>query len=248
MEPFSALLLCADPVALGTVQKVLKEYDFNVTTAATALAADQAMRSARFDLAVYDNDIPGALQLADRKACANPPKMVFAIMPSAATAETQGKRIHFILQKPVAADLFGRSLRAAFSVMLKERRAAFRHPVQIIPSSCLLQNADREEKLTNAIILNISQTGLCFQASELLTSDAIVRIKFELPETQETVQMTGTVAWVRASGRTGMKFTDVAPEQQTKLNEWLDTKIARGPEALLGAMSYPARYGAAHAE
>ncbi|SRR5258707_2863448 len=229
MEPFSALLLCADPVALGEVHKVLQEYDFRVTVAATALAADREMENTRFDLAVYDNDIPGAIQLTGRKVSAKVPKMVFAIMPSATAAEMQGKRIHFVVQKPIAADLFGRSLRAAFGIMLKERRAAFRHLVQIVPTSCFVMHSDRRQDLANTTVLDISQTGLCFQTSELLMSDAIVRVRFELPETQETVQLTGTVIWVRASGRTGLKFTNVAPEQQKLLNDWLDTRIPHGP-------------------
>src|SRR5258708_8995937 len=113
------------------------------------------MENARFDLAVYDNDIPGAIQLTGRKVSAKVPKMVFAIMPSATAAEMQGKRIHFVVQKPIPADLFGRTLRPAFGIMLKERRPAFRHLVRIVPTSCFSIHSDRRHAYAPTTVLPI---------------------------------------------------------------------------------------------
>src|SRR2546426_12791395 len=118
MEPFSALLVCGDPGPLGVIHKVLDEHGVSVKVAATTCAATQLMKPARFDLAILDNDVPGALDLAALRVATTMPKMVFAIVRSVKEKEIQDKRVHFVVQKPFTPDLFSRSVRAAYGPML----------------------------------------------------------------------------------------------------------------------------------
>lgn len=222
MESFSALLLCNDPVSLGISQRVLEEYGFSVKTPGAAIAAEQLLKSSKFDLAIYDNDIPCAMDLALPSRSPNAPRIVFAMVRNATGAGMRGKRIHFIVQKPFTPDLFGRTLRAAFGVMLKDRRVAFRHPV-VIQSAGRVVRDEGSQKLANTTILDISRTGLCFQGSEMVPQGATVQLRFQLPETKHLLNITGIVMWTRASGRAGVKFSAV--EEQKILNDWLDTRV-----------------------
>lgn len=233
MEQFSALLVSNDPGALGITQRVLEEYGFVIKIAATAKAAEEAIKSAKFDLAVYDNDVAGAIQLAGAGASIIAPKMIFGMMRNGTVAEVHGKRVHFIMQKPFTGELFARSLRAAFGVILKERRVAFRHPVQIVPALCVATRDQGTKDLTNTMILDISQTGMCLQTTEMLSQGTVVKVRFPLPDTKVAVLVSGVVMWTRASGRTGIKFADVEAEQQKILNEWLRTQASYIPEPVL---------------
>src|SRR5579864_2113621 len=131
MDSYSALLVSNDPGILSVTQRVLEEYGFQVNRVATSAAAEQAIRSVRFDLAIYDNDVPGALQLAGSHSTIAA-KMAFALMRRQTVKEANGKQVHFIIQKPFTTDLITRSLRAAFGTMLRQKRRSFRHPVQIV--------------------------------------------------------------------------------------------------------------------
>jgi CheY-like chemotaxis protein len=64
MEPFSALLLSADRGPIAVIQKTLEEYGVNVKIVATAEAAEQLIKTTKFDLGVFDLDLPEAMNLA----------------------------------------------------------------------------------------------------------------------------------------------------------------------------------------
>src|ERR1700729_2874044 len=99
MEPFFALVVSADPGPLSVTHKVLEEHGVNVKVVASAQAAEQAIKTTKFDLGIFDHDLPGVLDLARGHESLNP-KMVFALLRGAQVREVRGKRIHFIVQKP----------------------------------------------------------------------------------------------------------------------------------------------------
>ena len=80
--------------------------------------------------------------------------------------ELHGKPIHLIVPKPFTSDLFIKSIRAAYSLIVKDRRAAFRCPIQGDALSAKLFGAGGGWPLDNVKLINISQSGLCIQAQE----------------------------------------------------------------------------------
>jgi CheY-like chemotaxis protein len=225
MEPFSALLLSNDSAALAITQKVLEEYGVTVKTAGSASAAEHLLKTAKFDLGVFDYELPDVLNLAVARSTYANPKMVFALLPTGHMKDLHGKRVHFVVQKPFTADLFARSLRAAYGTMVRERRLAFRHPVEIVPVTSLLLVEKGNQCLHSANILDLSQTGMCIQTMEILPQGAALQIDFHLPETRDAVHVTGIVMWTRASGRTGVKFAHVPPEELKLLISWLNSRL-----------------------
>jgi DNA-binding response OmpR family regulator len=232
MEPFFALLVSADPGSLAIVQKVLEEYGVNVKVVATAQAAEPLINTIKFDLGIFDHDLPEALNLTLRRGVSANPKMIFALLRNTQVNDVRGKRVHFLMQKPFTADLFARSLRAAYGTMIRERRVAFRHPVQIKPSLSVLMQEQGNQNLKLPLILDISQTGLCMQTQEILPQGATLQVDFQLPDTRESIHTTGSVMWTRASGRTGIRFTHVPAAEQKYLIAWLDSKLPYEIEAI----------------
>lgn len=237
MEPFSALLLSNDSAVLAITQKVLEEYGLTVKTAGSASAADHLLKTARFDLGVFDYELPDALNLAVARSTYANPKMVFALLPTGHVKDVHGKRVHFVVQKPFTTDLFARSLRAAHGTMIQDRRLAFRHPVKIVPATSLILVEKGNQRLHSVNILDLSQAGMCIQTMEILPQGAALQIDFHLPETRELVHVTGIVMWTRASGRTGVKFAHVPPEELKLLISWLDSKLPYDVKNVPSAMA-----------
>ncbi|HEX4604861.1 MAG TPA: PilZ domain-containing protein [Candidatus Angelobacter sp.] len=242
MEPFFALLVSADPGPLAVTQKILEEHGVNVKVAASVQAAEQLLKSNKFDLGVFDNDVPGALNLVSVRGASANPKMVFALLHSACLNDVRGKRVHFVVQKPFTADLFVRSLRAAYGTMVRERRVAFRHPVQIKPASSVLVQEQGNQNLKSSIILDLSQNGLCIQTQEILPLGATLQIDFHLPEMSELIHISGTVQWTRASGRTGINFKHIPAPEQKHLTAWLDSRLPYATEAIPRAVPQAVRH------
>jgi CheY-like chemotaxis protein/Tfp pilus assembly protein PilZ len=241
MEPFFALVVSADPGPLNVTHKVLEEHGVNIKVVASAQAAEQVIKTTKFDLGIFDHDLPGVLDLARGRESLNP-KMVFALLRSGQVKDVRGKRIHFIVQKPFTADLLARSLRAAYGTMIRERRLGFRHPVQIKPVASALVQEQGKQKLQSSVILDLSQTGLCIQTQEILPLGATLQIDFHLPESQELIHTTGSVMWTRASGRTGVRFTEVSEAEHKFLTAWLDSILPYEAEAIPRAAPPAARH------
>ena len=232
MEPFSALLLSSDPATVTTTQKILEDNGVSVKRVESALAAEQLIKTAKFDLGILDHDLPGALSLAAARSTFANPKMIFALLRANQVKEVQGKSVHFVVQKPFTTDLFARSLRAASGPMIRDRRLAFRHVVKIVPATSLLLQEQSNQQLHSVNILDLSQAGMCVQTMEILGQGSSVQIDFHLPDTRELIHVTGTVMWTRASGRTGVKFTHVPPEELKTLVSWLDSKLPYDLESI----------------
>lgn len=241
MEPFMALLVSTDPGSLVLAQRILEDNGVNVKVADSAAAASQLIKTTMFDLGIFDHDVPQAVNLCVARSEASNPKMIFALLRGTNLKEIVGKRVHFVLQKPFSADLFTRALRAAYGTMLRERRITFRHPVQITPAYSVLLLESSNQKLQSSKIVDLSQSGMCIQSLEILPEGAALQIDFQLPDSKELIHVTGTVRWTRASGRTGICFTHVPPEEQKQLIDWLDSKLPFRMEMVPRAAHVPVR-------
>jgi DNA-binding response OmpR family regulator len=241
MEPFIALLVSADPGSLVLIQRILEDNGVNVKVANSAAAASQLIKTTMFDLGIFDHDVPQAVNPCVARSEGSNPKMIFALLRGTNLKEIVGKRVHFVLQKPFSADLFTRSLRAAYGTMLRERRTTFRHPVQITPAYSVRLLESSNQKLQSSKIVDLSQSGMCIQSLEILPEGAALKIDFQLPDSKELIHVTGTVRWTRASGRTGIRFTHVPPEEQKHLIDWLDSKLPFRMEMVPRAAHVPVR-------
>src|SRR5205085_5948672 len=116
------------------------------------------------DLAVYDHDVPGATELASSHWAHNRPRLAMALVRGGRVKELLGRPIHLVVQKPFTPDLFIKSIRAAYSLIVKDRRTAFRCPVQIDALSSAVVSAGVQRPLESIKLVNISQSGVCIQA------------------------------------------------------------------------------------
>ena len=224
MQTLSALLVSNDNAAVRVTNGVLSDYSFNVQTAATPHSASELMKSKRFDLVIYDQQTPGAIDLASLNNGAKS-GIAFAILDDSKSAAVSEKRIHFSLHRPFTADLFAKTVRAAYGLVIQEKRAAFRHEVHICASSADVVHAGQKRSLANPIIVNLSQTGLCLSVQGTVPQNATLQINFALPEMQESLHIVGIVVWTHASGRAGVRFTRITPEERSKLHQWLDSRL-----------------------
>jgi len=222
-SPLSALVLANRDHAI-LVTRVLESHGFKVTRSVSADSAEEMCKRQRFDLAVYDHDVNGALELTGARHLSSRPRVAVGLYPLTKTSQASQTRLHFVVHKPFTADLFAKTVKAAFGPIAAERRVSFRHQVDVA-ASCSFIHRGETRKLEEARIVNLSCTGLCLQGPEMLPQAAEIEVSFPLPSSQVTVRLAGTVIWAHASGRSGVKFTQLAPDEQHKLEDWLDSFI-----------------------
>jgi hypothetical protein len=221
IEPsgFSALLV-AKPDQAAMVKRILLFHGFDVLLLPNAAAASELSKQRRFDLAVYDEAVHGALELAEHSNTSLHRLAIGLLAES--RSSSAGVRLHFIIRKPISVELFDKAVRAALAPIAADRRASFRHEANIQAISCLLHHSGSSREVRGATIMNLSLTGLCIYASEMLPQHGTVELTFPLPPPYGNVHLNGTVVWSHSSGRSGVKFTEINPSNQRRLEDWAD--------------------------
>ena len=227
-SPLQALVFCNDAQSLCTIDRVFGENDVVSDVCLTSATALKALKHKRFDLLVLDFDDPGALAVLDTPAGSGLsfPNIVVTFARSFETLKrAQQKRVHFVLQTPFTSALMARTVRAAYTLLIKERRTAFRHQVKMKASAHILEDGNKRE-LNSPMLLDLSHTGLCLKVNGVVAKDATITVAFQLPETQDTIHATGKVMWSNATGHVGVLFQFVPPQEMRKLRDWLNDKCS----------------------
>ena len=224
--PLSALLLAKGEHRLF-LKKVLHSHGFTVATAVHVEVAKELCARERFDLAVYEQDVNGALDLARESSLSSQPRVAIGLLQPGKALQGEGLRVHFVVHKPLTSDLFAKTLKAAYGPIAADRRASCRHLVKIEASQCNMLHYGELRAVEGVRVVNVSQTGLCLEASEMLPQGATVELGFKIPETDITLQLSGMVIWAHASGRAGVKFSQLDAAEQRKLEEWHESALPK---------------------
>jgi PilZ domain-containing protein len=219
--PKASALLLANPAIVTLVKRVLLSHGFDVLDMSDVGGASNLAKQRRFDLAVYDEDVRGALELADNS---NTSLHRVAIgLVSEGWGGVPRAHLHFVMRKPLDADLLGKTVKAAFAPIAADRRSSFRHDTDIPLISTLLHNGRSSRSLSGVRIVNLSLTGVCLEAGEMLPQQARVELVFQLPGDSGRIRIAGRVVWSHSSGRSGVQFTAIHSSDQHKLEDWADT-------------------------
>jgi len=72
------------------------------------------------------------------------------------------------------------------------------------------------------LAINLSERGIAFQGIRPLQKDEIIRVKFKLPATNDTVETTGQVVWLNELGKGGgLQFIDLPEELRHPIIHWM---------------------------
>ena len=77
-------------------------------------------------------------------------------------------------------------------------------------------------------ILNISEAGMCIQASGPMKVNRLLPLVLDLSETGERIHTTGHVVWSDPDGKTGIRFPEMPENSREQLQNWLSANAAAG--------------------
>jgi PilZ domain-containing protein len=221
---FSALLFANDEYSFSVAGRILAEYGMGLDRVRSVRELQEKISRGRFDLAIVDADDPDIL----RVSCFGPASRwrgVSIALRGTRSIPLEHLRVHLLLPKPLTSDLVTRGLKAVYSTMARQKLLTFRHPVALQPLYANLLYHGRQRTLERATVLNLSQTGLCLSAPFSLPAGAIVRANLPLPESMESVNISGTVVWSDDSGRAGLEFHQLSTFERRKLEEHLKSRL-----------------------
>jgi CheY-like chemotaxis protein len=214
------LLVCDDSAATQQLGDGMQQLAIETEVCVDVSAALRLLNRKKFEAVVVDFGLAHADELLAqvRRSPSNRTAVTFAI-----TDPGQPTRFdiqpNFVMEKPLSTNTVGRTLKAAFGLIVRERRRSFRCPIKI-PAAI---QAHGEE--VNCHIMNISEGGFAITESPVLKPGAQVRVLFKLPGEPTRFKIEAEVCWYDETRRAGLRSLMIPSEQKPILQQWLATKL-----------------------
>jgi len=217
-----SLLLSSDERTVRILRRVLSDLEIEVEHCQAADEAVRRITRQRFEAIIVDGanaDDAANVMSAAKAAPVNKRALTIALVES--TLGLKGgfeMGAHFVLHKPFAVERAKASFRAVRALMKRERRLQMRVPVQI-PVECYGSGR------YNATTLDVCEGGMAIQFSGRVAKESPLRFSLQLPDSKETLEIYGELAWEGNSQQAGVRFKDATDEQRKTLRLWLDKQL-----------------------
>jgi len=251
---FRALLVTKDDQAAETLTPVLSNFGLRTECCgysdAICLITEQKFQAVLVD---YD-DPPSAVLILQNLA--STPFQTSAVTVALLSDKNKVRHVfgagaNFVLYKPVDEMQAITTLRAATALIKRERRTAFRVPIQVAVK-ITVANGEEGAAEMEGILLDLSETGMDVLAAQPLYPSARVKMSFLLPNAPSEFELLGEVAWANPNGETGVRFSDTPDGVHGALHWWLVQNSKPGtplaPEAVADCLLTDLSLGACYVE
>jgi CheY-like chemotaxis protein len=217
-----SLVVCADEATTQVLRRILETLGLKVDHCSTATKSHPKLSDTHYDSVIIDcENESAAIEILRQMRSSSRSSTGLAI----AIAGNQNNvrqmfalGINFVLYKPISVDRAWSSLRAARSLMQREKRRSGRVTVH---AKVALDYANMEN--VPATLIDLSEEGSAVQSEKKLPPDCRVYFQFALPGHASLVQLSGEVVWQDSTGRVGMRFVNVPTSSRRVLHNWLAT-------------------------
>lgn len=226
------LMLCNDVSFLGITRSLLKQLHVRPNVVNTSAAAVAMIQGHEFDVIVVDwreiDNLQEFLSAVRHSKLNQECVLVGIVRDLLDLKQAFAAGVHLLIHKPAAAVQIERCLRAAYSSIVARRRKHHREPVVILASV-----STRSQTVGEATVVNLSEGGAKlrtsvedFIAGISLSAGDDVDLRFKLPDSEQMLEIDGTVVWATADA-CGVRFRYVPATQRAALEQWLTECVER---------------------
>jgi CheY-like chemotaxis protein len=224
----TSLLVCADKSAVEVLRQVLEELGIQAELCADPVRAAVRLAQERYDLIILDCETQAgvvALLHESKSSRLNDATLtVVVVAGQESIREMFTLGVNFVLYKPVSHERALSTLRAAQTVLHRDKRRKARAAVHTHAS---IDYAGVER--AKATLVNLAEDGMGVNFGKKLPPTCKVYFQFQLPGQMANVRLSGQVVWQDWNGRAGIQFVDVPQGSRRVLQEWLKMNVADAP-------------------
>jgi CheY-like chemotaxis protein len=227
-----ALLVSNDALVIKQVSEPLRDLAASTDICADIPNAIRTVNVRKYEAVVVDLSLGvESTKVLERVrlSSSNRTTVAFAITDGTKqSAEAFVAGSNFVFERPLSPTAVGRTLKAAYSLIVRERIRYFRCPISI-PAT--IHSEDAGEIRGQA--LNISQGGIAVMTPMPLKPGTKVRVQFTIPGQSREFSVQSEVCWCDEKGRAGLKFLAPSSDLRSELMEWLARRLEQSlPESV----------------
>jgi len=220
----SALLVCVDEASTQLLQGVMKELSIRTESCPDFVRAGIRLAQERFDVVILEGKSAKqviSLLRETRQSRKNDATLAVAVLPGQESPrEIFSLGANFILYKPLVYDQTLSSLRAARTVMYRDKRKKGRATVH---TQATIEYANVEQE--KAALIDLAEDGMSVQFGKKLPPIGKVYFQFRLPGQTANIRLSGKLVWQDWKGRAGLQFVDVPKASRRLLDDFLGANL-----------------------
>lgn len=220
--PLKALIICSDSQLLQLAVPVFEEACIDTDVCTAPAHGQRLMHREKYDAVMIDcaAEDSAAILAKSHDYAFNRTSLVFALVSGSIEArEAVRLGANFVLEKPLTREWLLRSLRAAYGLMISDRRRCFRHPVELT----VWISTDGIPELP-AMTMNVSQGGMSVRSAIPIGQKGKIILKFQLPGGGRALTARAEIRWTRAD-LLGIEFTAMSRSDRNELASWLGERF-----------------------
>src|SRR5208337_2642110 len=230
----TSLLVGSDEASVQVLSRVLEELKIQVELCAEPARALLRLAQERFDVIILDcktqADVVALLHESRASRLNDSTLAVAVVLGQESIRELFSLGVNFVLYKPVSYERALSTLRAAQSVLHRDKRRKARAAVH---AHATIDYAGVEQ--ARATLVDLAEDGMAVNFGKKLPPTCKVYFQFQLPGQTTDVRLSGQVVWQDWNGRAGIQFVDVPQASRRILREWLQRSGAEAPSQQLAS-------------
>jgi ActR/RegA family two-component response regulator len=219
-----ALVVSEDAVITKQLSDAMEELALSVEVCGKIADALDRVNHTKLEVAVIDLSLGNQAILfleRVRASASNRTAITFAVTNnSAQTAAALKGGSAFTLQKPLTIEAIRHTFKAAYGLIVRERRRYFRYPIAV-PAA----GTRKGESEIFGKTINISEKGMALSTSTPLAPGTELKIQFTLPDPRLDLTADCKVCWNNDKGQAGLLFVFIASNLASDLQSWLARRL-----------------------
>lgn len=213
---FECLLVSRDPSVVCPMNKILEKLSiFTEVCFTTDKAADRLVKGGT-DLIIVDwEERTTELLQKIRKPERQQRPTIVAVAP----IDQLAPMAHFKIAKPITGESCTRSLRIAYSWMLRDHRRSARYALM----TQVIAQGQKHSSLP-ITIMDIGDGGAGLMTKGVLAIGDTLSFRLSLPGVDRAIYMEVRILWTREYGSVGCEFLRIPPVDLSILHDWLKSK------------------------
>jgi hypothetical protein len=226
-----ALLLCSEQQARAVVSESLRPLAIRPEICEDAPSALRLLEKDKFEAVIVDLQLGEQARLFCERLRVSPANRTSVTFAITADGQPDARPIStFVLHRPLTVSSVCQTFKAAYGMVIRERRRYFRCPVAV---PAVIHNPGAPKFLCETV--NISEGGVAIRSRTELPT-AVKVMQFALPGCAREFSVEARTRWQVQGGVMGLEFKSLSLEQKAELQDWLARKLEQTLPASVAEM------------
>jgi CheY-like chemotaxis protein len=218
------LVVCEDGDVIQMLGQAVEQFALSLEVQRDAQNALEVLRRRKYEAVIVDLQFGDRAERVLRELRVSPANRLAVTFTIVGSRPGDELGVHsnsmFTFKRPLTPAAINLTLKAAYGLILRERRRYFRCPIAM---NVTLRSDGGQEAECQTV--NIGEGGIALKTNLAMEPQARCIVQFTLSGQSSRFEIESLVRWCNEGGCVGLQFLTLSPRQKAQLWGWLSTRF-----------------------